>query len=146
MSASLSVSVSLPLPSLSPRGPEGLRSTDAHQRRGRGSPQCKHRMLWNGSSRQHQMAKQSPQKSPSASGAIKFTYVRIYCRFYTSPSFLRVYFWRHVVQYVRYQIKFREKNDWERLPEIVPGLELTQGDDWTELWTWAFWIFQDNTT
>lgn len=33
ISASLSVSVSLPLPSLSPNAPKGLRSTDAHQHR-----------------------------------------------------------------------------------------------------------------
>lgn len=32
MFASLSVSGSLPLPSLSPHGPKGLRSKDAHQR------------------------------------------------------------------------------------------------------------------
>lgn len=58
IAASLSVSVSLPVPNLSPHGPKGLRSRDAHQScaREQETPSV-NRMLWIGSNRQQQVVK-----------------------------------------------------------------------------------------
>lgn len=59
IAGSLSVSVSLPVPNLSPHGPKGLRSRDAHQScaREQETPNV-NRMLWIGSNRQQQVVKQ----------------------------------------------------------------------------------------
>lgn len=58
IAASLSVSVSLPVPNLSPHGPKGLRSRDAHQScaREQETPSV-NRMLSIGSNRQQQVVK-----------------------------------------------------------------------------------------